>query len=119
MLRTSRYWQDALRVAIAEKASNAKTVNFKILLRLNLDETDHIELARLLDDLRKEGKVERQETAVVKARLVLQREWAVAKYGIWADLRLYLKRARRRSWRLVKQRMAACRHPSKAIKKGN
>jgi hypothetical protein len=103
--------QTALREIIAEKISKANVLRLKILLRLNLDENDHIELARLLNAMQRVEQFEQQpgleDRATVQARRVLRREWAVTKYGIWADLRLWLKRTRQQCWRWVRQRSKA------------
>ena len=92
--------QTALRAKIAEIISKADVLRFRVLLRLNLDEADHIALANLLNNMRTTSGL--AEDAVDQARRVLKREWAVAKYGILADFRLYLKRVRRRFWQQLK-----------------
>lgn len=93
-LTTEQHEQDRnrLRGAIDEKTSKANILRRKILLRLNLDETDHIELARLLGDMQPVAEFQRQpglaDNAVTQVRRVLRREWAVTKYGMWADFML-------------------------------
>ena len=94
---------------MAKKISKANVLRWKILLRLNLDEEDHLQLARILDDMQKVSRFSEQpnlaDKAADQARRVLKREWAAAKYGIWANLRLHLKRARRGLWSWITVRL--------------
>ncbi len=71
----------------------------RILLRLNMTEADHIELAEGLKALHmirgKTADTGQIDTVIALARKVLKHELAVTKYGMFADLFLQAKSTRR------------------------
>jgi hypothetical protein len=80
-----------------EAQNAAKLVYHRILLRLNVTEKQHIELAkslkRLLDDDGDFADPKQVENAITLARRVLKQEWAVTKYGAFTPFMLKVKAA--------------------------
>jgi hypothetical protein len=100
--------RDELQRRINTKKDGADTLLLKIILRLNPKEDDHIELEKLLNELR-EGKAinaELEKRAIEQARIVFKREWDVAKYGELVDIRLWLKSLWRKTLARLKIRRA-------------
>ena len=81
--------------------NEAMYVYRRILLRLNMTEAAHIELAQKLLDLQlvkgQSADPDQIDSAINLARIVLKHEWAVTKYGVFTEPMLALK-----SWRRAK-----------------
>jgi hypothetical protein len=81
-----------------QEAQNAALLVYRrILLRLNLTEEEHIELANglkaLVDDQSDFANPAQVEGVITLAREVLKQEWAVTKYGPFAPVMMTLKSA--------------------------
>ena len=76
--------------------NDAMLVYRRVLMRLNMTETDHEDLAEALNALMTVSKTtadaDKIDAVVGMARVVLKHEWAVTKYGIFTKLVLLLRR---------------------------
>jgi hypothetical protein len=74
-----------------ETRGRAFLVYRRILLRLNIKEDLHVQLAGRLEDLLNIGDInadnQRIDEAVALARRIFKQEWNVTKYGIFANLK--------------------------------